>query len=78
MTLDQGLSEDSLARLLRAAEAEGVTPAQWIESKLPRPRIDRVEPVPPEIRALLWKHVVSVPSAVGLDNESIDADLARA
>ncbi len=78
MTTDHGLSDASLDRLLQAAEAEGVTPAQWIESRLPRPRVDQVVPVLPEVRALLWQQVVSVPEAVGLDNDLIDADLARA
>ena len=78
MAPDNVLSEDCHERLIRAAIAEGVTPDQWIESRLPRQPVDQVGAVPPEVRALLWQQVVSVPGAVGIDNESIDAELARA
>jgi hypothetical protein len=78
MTADHGLSKECQSRLIEAAAAEGVTPTQWVESRLPPPRVDSAGPVSPEVRALLWAHVVSVPEAVGIDNESIDADLARA
>ena len=63
--------------LVEAAEANGLTPADWIATKLPP---GRPSPTPAERRealARLLKHTISLGHPTGVDNEQIDSDLAR-
>lgn len=63
--------------LIDAAQASGTTPADWIADKLPK----RTAPLTEEDRraanARLRQQTVSLGYATGIDNERIDADLAR-
>jgi hypothetical protein len=64
--------------LIEAAQADGVTPVDWIAEHLPLPP---PRPTPAERQAAharLRQHIVALGHATGIDNESIDADLARA
>ena len=72
------LPEDVFENLVRAAEARGLAPAEWIAEKLPKPRVAVTrEQAQGEKREFLRKYAVSTGQATGLDNEQIDADLAR-
>ncbi len=62
--------------LLKAAKANGQTPVTWIEEKLPKGPAALTPEEREAALARLWRHSVSVDSAVGIDNEQIDADLA--
>jgi hypothetical protein len=71
------LPETIYMALVEAAQANGLTPSDWIASKLPP---GRPSPTPEERReslARLLKHTVSLGHPTGVDNEQIDADLAR-
>ena len=71
------LPEDVYDGLLRTAEARGVTPVELIASWLAPPRLPAVERPTPAMRDMLWRHVVTLGHPTGLDNDQIDADLAR-
>lgn len=71
--------------LMDAARSRGITPEAWIAERLlpSESRAGRPAPMPPtrdreESRARLYQQTVSLGHPTGLDNESIDADLARA
>jgi hypothetical protein len=71
------LPEPLYHALLDAAHASGLTPADWIASKLPA---SNRSPTPEEgTRATtrLLSHSVSLGHPTGLANEEIDADIAR-
>lgn len=67
--------------LLKAAAAEGTTPADWIAERLAERYPEQRQPLTPEEReaanARLWACTVSLGRPLGIDNEQIDADLAR-
>jgi hypothetical protein len=64
--------------LIEAARAEGVTPVGWIAEHLPKPPPRPTAAERQVAHARLRQHVVALGHATGIDNESIDADLARA
>jgi hypothetical protein len=65
-----------------AARAEGLTPADWLAAHLPHPAKNNGEnPTEADANdpdAWLEECIVTAPQAVGVQNERIDADLARA
>jgi hypothetical protein len=75
------LRESVYDRLVEAALAEGLPPDAWIESKLPR--MTAPEPgetaIPDEARTRLARFAGAfrVGHPHGIDNDLIDADLAR-
>jgi hypothetical protein len=74
------LPEQVYAALVEAARADGVSPTEWIEGKLPRPTIgarsDQEQSHALE-RLLRYAGVIDLGHPTGTDNEQIDADLAR-
>lgn len=73
------LSEPLYEALLRAAEGDGLSPAAWLARRLSpseRPLVSDEEREAANAR--LFRHVASLGHATGVDNEQIDADLARA
>jgi hypothetical protein len=71
------LPEPVYEALEQVARASGVSPADWVARQLPS-----VQPAatPEERQAALerlLRHTVSLGHPTGVDNESIDADLAR-
>jgi hypothetical protein len=76
------LPETVYEALHAAARAEGLTPADWLVAHLPHPAEEKGE-IPTEADAngsddWLEECIVTDPRAVGVQNERIDADLARA
>ncbi len=74
------LPEQVYDALIEAARSGGVAPFEWIASRLPRPeRPPAVEPDREVAIARLrqFAGTVSLGHPTGLDNEQIDADLAR-
>jgi hypothetical protein len=68
--------------LVRAAEANGQTPAGWIQERLPKNAAigNGADPSDEELAAAdaaLDDCLVSLGHPLGADNEQIDADLAR-
>jgi hypothetical protein len=63
--------------LVEAAEASGATPVDWIADKLPKRAAPLTEEARHAANARLREHTVSLGYATGIDNERIDADLAR-
>jgi hypothetical protein len=64
--------------LLSAAEGDGLSPAAWLARRLAQPERSPVsEGERASANARLFRHVVSLGRATGIDNEQIDADLAR-
>jgi hypothetical protein len=76
MTRTLEVRESTYAALVEAARAEGVSLDEWLAARASE-RVAR-EAVTPEVRDKLWRHVVSLGHATGLDNQQIDADLAHA
>ena len=76
MTRTLEVRESTYAALVEAARAEGVSLDEWLACRASDGAARGA--VTPEIRDKLWRHVVSLGHATGLDNERIDADLARA
>jgi len=72
------LSEPVYQALLRAARERGVAPEEWVVDRLPKFEGEPPDVVPPEVRDLLWRHIVTTGDPTPIDNEQIDADLARA
>lgn len=64
--------------LLKAAAAEGVAPPDWIAERLPRLARVVTQEEREAANARLFRNTVSLGYPTGTDNESIDADLARA
>src|SRR4051794_22217539 len=76
------LPESVYEALQAAARAEGLTPADWLAAHLPHPANEHGE-IPTvadatDPDAWLEECIVTAPQAVGVQNEQIDADLARA
>lgn len=77
------MSDDVYEALLHAAEAQGATPSAIASSALERQFSNGAgdQPPKPQIQKLQGFRsvfgIVSLPQPVGLDNEQIDADLAR-
>ncbi len=63
--------------LLEAAQASGKTPVAWIAEKLPKLRAAPTAEEREIANARLRQFTVSLGHATGIDNEGIDADLAR-
>lgn len=79
MTRTLELPEEVYERLIQAARHGGLSPVDWIVEKLPKPEEDKL-PDNESLRTArerLWDCVVSADHAVGIDNEQVDADLAR-
>lgn len=74
------LPESTYQALEAAAQAEGVTPAEWLESHLPQLTKGNGAAKAEEADGDAWLEecIVDAPHAVGASNERIDADLARA
>jgi hypothetical protein len=74
------LPENVYAALVEAARADGVSPTEWIEGRLPR-RNAGTESEQAASRALerLLRHAgaIDLGHPTGTDNEQIDADLAK-
>lgn len=79
MTRTLELPEEVYERLIQAARHGGLSPANWIAERLPKPEEEKSLDSESlrAARERLWNCVVSVDHAVGTDNEQIDADLAR-
>ncbi len=76
------LPEGVYRELVRAAEACGQTPVDWIQERLPKngPITNGANVTDDELAAAdaaLDDCLVSLGHALGADNEQIDADLAR-
>jgi hypothetical protein len=74
------LPEDIYEALLQVSEEEGLTPPDWIAARLPLPLLRR-NPATQSVsdaNARLRQLTVSLGYPTGSNNESIDADLARA
>jgi len=76
------LPEGVYTDLVRAAQASGITPAGWIEERLPKHPAtgngrDAGDAELAAADAALDECLVSPGHALGADNEQIDADLAR-
>ena len=76
------LPEAVYTELVRAAEASGTTPAGWIQKHLPKTSAtaNGLEVGDEELTmtdAALGECLISLGHPVGIDNEQIDADLAR-
>ena len=71
------LPETIYLALVEAAQANGITPADWIAAKLPPGRPSPTAEERREALSRLLKHTVSLGHSTGVDNEQIDADLAR-
>lgn len=73
------LPDDVYGALVEAARASGISPADWIAARVCRQAI--MSPPSAEARRAaleaMRRHVFSLGHATGLDNEQIDADLAR-
>jgi len=74
------LPESTYQALEAAAQAEGVTPAEWLRTHLPQLTQGNGLAQAEESEAESWLEecIVDAPHAVGTDNRQIDADLARA
>jgi hypothetical protein len=74
------LPESTYQALEAAAQAEGVTPAEWLRTHVPQLTQGNgvVKAEQAEAESWLEDCIVDVPHAVGTDNRQIDADLARA
>ncbi|MFO0892273.1 MAG: hypothetical protein U0790_24440 [Isosphaeraceae bacterium] len=71
------LPEEIFNALMVAAQAQGVEPAEWIASHLPPQHRRGTEAERKAARELLSAHIFTLGRATGVDNEEIDADLAR-
>ena len=74
------LPEPVYDALVEAARCRGVAPSEWIASHLPRPTRPPVSVADREAavaRLLRFAGTVSLGHPTGIDNEQIDADLAR-
>src|SRR5438876_10671602 len=76
------LPEGVYSDLVRAAEASGKTPAGWIQERLPKngaigKNADASDEELAAADAALDDCLVSLGHPLGIDNEQIDADLAR-
>lgn len=76
------IPEEVYDALHAAAQAEGVTPSDWLAAHVPHPEKENGEITPvasvTDPDAWLEDCIVTAPEAVGVDNKQIDADLARA
>jgi hypothetical protein len=74
------LPQSTYQALEAAAQAEGVTPAEWLRTHLPQLTKGNGVAKAEESDAESWLEecIADVPNAVGTDNRQIDADLARA
>ena len=74
------LPESTYRALEAAAQAEGVTPAEWLRTHLPQATQGNgvVKAEESDAESWLEECLVDVPHAVGTNNRQIDADLARA
>ena len=80
MTRTLELPEPVYDALVEAARSRGVAPSEWIASRLPRPVQPPVSEADREVavaRLLRFAGTVSLGHPTGVDNEQIDADLAR-
>lgn len=74
------LPENVYAALVEAARADGVSPTEWIEGKLPRPAVGtRSDQERSHALERLLRHAgaIDLGHPTGTENEQIDADLAR-
>ena len=79
------LPEPIYSELLEAANATGVTPADWIAARLPARKTQSGKAGSKssskrdiaEANARLWRHAIELDHATGIDNDAIDSDLAR-
>lgn len=80
MSISVQIPDSVLEQLVEAAKADGITPAEWIQARLPKNSGQHRVPTPEEIAeadARLERCIVNLGYATGTDNEQIDADLAR-
>ena len=71
------LPESIYNAIVEAAQANGLTPADWIAAKLPPGRPSPTAEVRRDALARLLRHTVSLGHPTGVANEQIDSDLAR-
>jgi predicted component of type VI protein secretion system len=74
------LPESVYDALVEAARSGGVAPSEWIASRLPRPERPPASEADREAalaRLRQFAGTVSLGHPTGIDNEQIDADLAR-
>ncbi|MBA3441844.1 MAG: hypothetical protein H0T92_18450 [Pyrinomonadaceae bacterium] len=71
------LPDEVYSALVEAAKDTGITPADWISEKLPKFRVVVSDEERRADDARLEQHTVSLGYATGIDNESIESDLAR-
>jgi len=74
------LPESTYQALEAAARAEGITPAEWLQSHLPQLAQGNgaAKAEEPDADSWLEECLADAPHAVGANNQQIDADLARA
>ena len=70
------ISDELFARLQKRADAEGRT-AEAIVAELVLPKVESVLMSTKDANAELWAARVSLGSALGIENERIDDELAR-
>jgi len=72
------LPDELYNKLLTEAKRTGVSPADWISEKLHKTSGARLsEQERQEANTRLERHIVSLGHPTGIDNEAIDADLAK-
>lgn len=72
------LPDELYNKLLTEGRRTGVSPADWISEKLPKASGATLsEQRRQEANARLERHIVSLGYPTGIDNEAIDADLAK-
>jgi hypothetical protein len=73
------LPDQVFTALQQAAGAAGLTPVEWIAERL-NAKIAKSEPSETDVadaNRRLRQHIIDFGHATGLDNDQIDADLAR-
>lgn len=74
------IPDSVLKQLIEAAEAAGTSPVEWIQARLPKTYPEPNQVTPEELAAAdarLDACIDRVSPATGIDNDQIDADLAR-
>ncbi len=71
------IPDDLYSALVTVAQKSGLTPVDWIAEKLPKSSSVLSDEERRVDDACLEQHTVSLGYPTGIDNENIDADLAR-
>lgn len=71
------LPDDLYRALVTVAQKNGLTPVDWIAEKLPKSLLALSDEERRADDARLEQHTISLGYPTGIDNEGIDADLAR-